>query len=136
MYNTFNLDKPCNLEVDPPSTKNPPLCRITQEEIDPILTTDFYFTDFKPRLWVLPTTAKNKDTAAHSGAAAATDKTEPVIEPDSPQQGEICLHSWMLYTPQAPVMDLRDTRITSTADLWDTFQSLHLCPEEDETHPG
>ena len=41
----------------------------------------------------------------------------------------------MLYTLQAPVLDLREETITSTLDLRDTFHQLYLCPEEDETHP-
>ena len=45
MYNNFNLDKPFDLHLDPPSSKDPPLCRIIQEGKDPILTTDFYLTD-------------------------------------------------------------------------------------------
>ena len=36
----------------------------------------------------------------------------------------------MLYTPQAPVLDLREETITSTLDLRDTFHRLCLCPEE------
>ena len=53
-----------------------------------------------------------------------------VIEPDPVQPGEIRLHPWMLYTPQASVLDLREETITSTLDLRDTFHRLHLCPEE------
>ena len=39
----------------------------------------------------------------------------------------------MLYTPQAPVLDLRGQNVASTLDLRDTFHQLHLCPTEDET---
>ena len=39
----------------------------------------------------------------------------------------------MLYTPQAPVLDLRDQNLTSTLDLRDAFHQLCLCPTEDET---
>ena len=28
MFNNFDLDKPFDLQLDPPSSKNPPLCRI------------------------------------------------------------------------------------------------------------
>ena len=58
----------------------------------------------------------------------------PVIEPDPVQPREIRLHSWMLSTPQAPVLNLREETITSTLNLRDAFHRLHLCPEEDETH--
>ena len=39
----------------------------------------------------------------------------------------------MLYTPQAPVLDLRGETITFTLDLRDTFHQLHVCPEEYQT---
>ena len=42
MYNNFDLDKLFDLHLDPPSSEDPPLCRIIQEGRDPILTTDFY----------------------------------------------------------------------------------------------
>ena len=47
------------------------------------------------------------------------------IEPDPVQPKEIRLHSWMLYTPQAPVLDLRGETITSTLDLREAFHQLH-----------
>ena len=126
MFNTFDLDKPFDLQFDPPSSENPPLCRIIQEGKDPILTIDFNLTNVEPKPWILPTPPSNKDTPKPSGAAVA-DNFTPVIEPDP---GEIRLHSWMLYTPQAPVLDLREEAITSTLDLRDAFHRLCLCPEE------
>ena len=129
MFNTFDLDKPFDLQLDPPSSKNPPLCRIIQEGKDPILTTDFYLTNVEPKHWILPTPPSNKDTPQPSGATAA-DNFTPVIEPDPVQPGEIRLHSWMLYTPQAPVLDLREETITSTLDFRDAFHRLCFCPEE------
>ena len=134
MYNHFYLDKPFDLHLDPPSSKDPPLCRIIQESKDPILTTDFYLTNVEPKPWILPTPPSNRDALEPSGAAAA-DKFTPVIDPDPVQPGEIRLYSWMLYTPQAPVLNFRGETITSTLDLRDTFHQLCLCPEEDKTHP-
>ena len=75
---------------------------------------------------------KNNATTTSSAAAAASNFT-PEIQPDPVQPGEIRLHSWMLCTPQAPVLDLRGQNITSTLDLRDAFHQLHLCPKEDET---
>ena len=89
-------------------------------------------TNIEPKPWILPTPTSNTDTPEASGAAAA-DNFTPVIEPDPVQSGEIRLHSWMLYTPQAPVLDLREETITSTLDLRDAFHRLHLCPEEPHT---
>ena len=134
MYNNFDLDKLFDLHLDPPSSEDPPLCRIIQEGKGPILTTDFYLTNIEPKPWILPTPPSNKDTAKPSGTATA-DKFTPVIDPDPVQPGEIRLHLRMLYTPQAPVLDLRGETITSTLDLRDAFHQLSLCPEEDETHP-
>ena len=127
MYNNFHLNKPFDLHLDPPSSEDPPLCRITQEGKDPILTTDFYLTNIEPNPWILPTPPSNKGTVEPSGAAAAY-KFTPVIEPDPVQPGEIRCHSWMLYTPRVPVLDLQGKTIISTSDLRDTFHQLHLCP--------
>ena len=41
----------------------------------------------------------------HHTAATASNLT-PEISHDPPQPGEISLHSWQLYTQQAPVLDL------------------------------
>ena len=130
MLKTFDLDKPFNIHLDPPSSENPLLCRITQDGKDPIITTDFYFTNVEPREWEPPTPPTNNDTTTSSPAAASN--FIPEIQPDPVQLGEIRLHSWMLYTPQAPVLDLRDQNITSTLDLRDAFHQLCLCPMEDD----
>ena len=106
MFNNFDLDKLFDLHLDPPSAENPPLCRIIQEGKDPILTTDFYLTNVEPREWILPTPPTNNKTPTSTAAAAASNFT-PEIPPDPVQPGEIRLHSWMLYVPQAPVLDLR-----------------------------
>ena len=50
MYNDFNLDKPFDLHLGPPSSEDPLLCRIIQEGKEPILTTDFYLTNVNPSL--------------------------------------------------------------------------------------
>ena len=89
-------------------------------------------TNIEPKPWILPTPPSNKDTPEPSGATAA-DNFTPVIEPDPVQPGEIRLHSWMLSTPQAPVLDLREETITSTLDLRGTFHRLCLCPKEPHT---
>ena len=92
MYNNFDLDKLFDLHLDSPSSEDPPLCRIIQEGKEPILTTDFYLINIKPKPWILPTPPSNKDTPKLSGAAAAEMFT-PVIEPDPVQPREIRLHS-------------------------------------------
>ena len=130
IFNNFDLDKLFDLQLDLPFTENPPLCRIIQEGKDPILTTDFYLTNVEPREWILSTPLTNNKTTTSTAAEAASNFT-PEILPDPVQPGEIRLHSWMLYTPQAPVLDLRGQNITSTLDLRDTFHQLCLSPTED-----
>ena len=85
----------------------------------------------EPREWILPTPPTNNYTTTSTAAAAASNFT-PEIPPDPFQPGEIRLHSWMLYIPQAPVLELRGQDVTSTLDLRDTFHQLCLCPTEDE----
>ena len=79
MYKNFDLSKPFDFNVDPPSTENPPLCRIIQEGKDPILTTDFYFTSIEPKPWILPTPLEKKDTPTESGVAASADDFTPIM---------------------------------------------------------
>ena len=63
MLKTFDSDNPFDLHLDPPSCENLPLCRITQDGKDPIITMDFYLTNMEPREWVLPTPLTNNKTA-------------------------------------------------------------------------
>ena len=117
LLRTFDLNRPFDLHLDPPSSANPPLCRITQDGKDPIITTDFYLKNMKPREWILLTPPTNNETATSNAAAAASNPLQP---------GKIRLHSWQLYTPEAPVLDLRGKKVTSTLDLADAFHELHL----------
>ena len=130
MLKTFDLNKPFDLHLDPPSSENLPLCRITQDGKEPIIITDFYITNVEPREWILPSPPTNNKTASSNAAAAASNPT-PEIPVDLLQPGEIRLHFWQLYTPEAPVFDLRGKKVTSTLDLADAFHKLHLCPSDD-----
>ena len=38
----------------------------------------------------------------------------------------------MLYTSQAPVLDLTGEHIKTKEDIEAAFHTLHLCPEEEE----
>ena len=62
--------------------------------------------------------------------AAAADPT--LFDTDPLQPGEICLHSWTLYTSQAPVLDLTGEHIKTKEDIEAVFHTLNLCPQEDE----
>ena len=130
MLKTFDLNKPFNLYLDPTSSENPPLCGVTQDSKDPIVTADFYLTNVEPREWILPIPPTNNKTAT-SNATAAASNFAPEIPADPLQSGEIRLHSWQLYTPETPVLDLIGKKVTSTLDLADAFHELHLCPTDD-----
>ena len=71
---------------------------------------------------------------------AKTSNSTPEIPTDPLQPGEIRLHSWQLYTPQASVLDLRGKKVNSTLDLVDTFHELCLCPtdnnQQEESSPN
>ena len=140
MLKTFDLDKLFNLYLDPSSSENPPICRITQDSKDPIITTDFYLTNMEPREWILPTPLTNNKTATSNAAAAASNLIPEIPADHTLQPGEIKLHSWQLYTPQAPVLDLRGKKVTSTLDLVDAFHELCLCPtdnnQQEESSPN
>ena len=133
------MDKLFDLHLDPLSSENPPLCRITQDGKDPIITTDFYLTNVEPREWILPTPLTNNEVATSNTAAAASNLT-PELPPDPFQPGEIILHSWQLYTPQAPVLDLQGKKVTSTLYLVAVFHQLCLCPtdnnQQEESSPN
>ena len=45
---TIDLNKLLDLHLDPPSSENPPLCRIMQDGKDPTITTDFYLLYSSP----------------------------------------------------------------------------------------
>ena len=84
----------------------------------------------EPREWILPPPLTNNETATSNRAAAASNST-PEIPADPLQPEEIRLYSWQLYTPEAPVLDLRGKKVTATLDLADTFHELCLCATDD-----
>ena len=102
IYNTFDPDKPFNVHLDPPSAEHPPLVEIKQEGKASIYTTDFYFTNKLPSNIAVPSPGINNTTPTGDQAATA----DPTLFDTNPlQQDEIHLHSWMLYTSQAPILD-------------------------------
>ena len=86
----------------------------------------------EPREWILPTPLTNNKTTTSTTAAASNNFT-PEILPDPVQLGEIRLHSWMLYTLQAPVLDPRGQSITFTLDLRDAYTS-YIYAQQKMTH--
>ena len=128
IYNTFDPDNPISIHLDPPSTERPPLVEIKQEGKTSMYTTDFYFTKTSPSNIVVPYPGQNNSTPTGDQAAAA-DPT--LFDTDPLQPGKVCLHSWMLYTSQAPIFNLTGKDIKSKKDIEDTFHTLNLCPQED-----
>ena len=128
IYNTFDPDKPFNIHLDPPSTEQPPLVEIKQEGKASLYTTDFYFTNKLPSNIAVPSPSENNTTSTRDQAAAA-DPT--LFDTDPLQPGEIHLHSWMLYTSRAPILDLTGEHIKTKEDIEAAFHALNLCPKED-----
>ena len=81
-----------------------------------------------PREQILPTPLTNNGGATTNAAAAACNPP-PEIPADPLQLGQIQLHSWQLYTPETPVLDLRGKKVTSTLDLADTLKSYVYVPQ-------
>ena len=103
IYNTFDPDKPFNIHLDLPSTERSPLVQIKQGGKASVYTTDFYFTNKLPSNTAVQPQGEN-DNMPNADQAVAADPT--LFDTDPLQPGEVCLHSWMLYTSQAPVLDL------------------------------
>ena len=90
---------------------------------------DFYFTNKLPSNIVFqPQGANNNSHNANQAEAA-----DPMFfEADPLQPGEVCLHSWMLYTPQEPILDLTGAHIKTKEDIEAAFHALNLCTHEEQ----
>ena len=71
---------------------------------------------------MVPSPSQNNTTSTGDQATAA-DPT--LFDTDLLQPGEIHLHSWMLYTSQAPILDLTGKDIKSKKDIEDAFHALN-----------
>ena len=120
IYNTFDPDRSISIHLDPPSTERP-LVEIKQEGKNSICTTNFYFRNKSPSNIVVVPLSQNNTTPTGDKAAAA-DHT--VFDTDPLQPGEIHLHSWMLCTSQAPILDLTGEDIKSMKDIDHAFHTL------------
>ena len=93
---------------------------------------------YTPLTFILPTSylpisqfsPKENNNTPTTDQAAAADPT--LFDTDPLQPGEIRLHSWMLYTSQAPVLDLTGEHIKIKEDIEAAFHALQLCPQEEE----
>ena len=74
---------------------------------------------------MVPSPSQNNTTPTGDQAAAAD---PPLFDTYPMQPGEIHLYSWMLYTSQAPILDLTGKDIKSIKDIEHAFHTLNLCP--------
>ena len=96
-------------------------------------TTDFYFTNKLPSNIVVRPQGTNNNSPNADQAEAA----DPAFFAADPlQPGEVCLYSWMLYTPQAPVLDLTGELIKTKEDIKAAFHSLNLCTHDKQKFAG
>ena len=80
---------------------------------------------------MVPSSSQN-NTTPRGDQTAAADPT--LFDTDLLQPGEIHLYSWMLYTSQAPILDLTGKDIKS---IEHAFHALNLCPKENnEENPN
>ena len=116
--------------------ERPPLVEIKQEGKTSIYTTDFYFTNKLPSNIVVPSPSENNTMP--TGDQAAGDPT--LFDTDPLWPGKICLHSWMLYTSRAPILDLTSKSLTDsdTSDDTEVNPKFKTSVEEREynTIPG
>ena len=133
IYNTFDPHEPFDIHLEPPSTEQLPLVEIKQKGKPSVYTTDFYFTNKLPsNTAVQPQGANNNSPNANQAEAA-----DPIFfEADPLQPWEVCLHSWMLYTPQAPILDLTGAHIKTKEDIESAIHALNLCTHEEQKSDG
>ena len=105
-------------------TDTPPMLCVTQEGINCMPTTDYFFTSIKPAPIVV-----THHRAHHSKPTAQQAATQdPVSQQTHPlRPGKTRVYPSMLANKQVPVLNFTETSITSQADLQDAFQSLCLC---------
>ena len=133
VYDSFDPDEPLNIHLEPPSTEQPPLVVIKQKGKPSLYTTDFYFTNKLPaNILVQPQGANNN--SPNTDQAEAADPT--LFKADPLQPGEVRLHSWMLYTPQAPILDLTGSHIKTKEDTRAAFHALNLCTHDEQKSDG
>ena len=133
IYNSFDPNEPYDIHLEPPSHDHPPLVKIMQKGKPSVYTTDFYFTHKLPSNIVVRPQGTNNNSPNTNQAEAA----DPAFfKADPLQPGKVRLHSWMLYTPQAPVLDLTGEHIKTKGDIKTAFHSLNLCTHDEHKSDG
>ena len=133
IYNSFHPNEIYDIHLEPPSNDQPPLVKIKQKGKPSVYTMDFYFTNKLPsNIAVRPQSTNNN--SPNTDQAEAADPT--FFEVDPLQQGEVRLHLWMLYTPQAPILDLTGSHIKTKEDIEAAFHALNLCAYDEQKSDG
>ena len=129
IYNSFDPNEPYDIHLELPSHDHPPLVEIKQKGKPLVYATDFYFTNkLSSNIVVRPQSTNNNSPNADQAEAA--DPTFFAADPLQP--GKVHLHSWMLYTPQAPILDLTGEHIKTKEDIEAAFHSLNLCTHDEQ----
>ena len=133
IYNSFDPNEPYDIHLEPPSNDHPPLVGIKQKGKPSVYTMDFYFTNkLSSNITVQPQGTNNNSPNADQAEAA--DPT--FFKADPLQPGKVCLHSWMLYTPHAPMLDLTGEHIKTKEDIKAAFHALNLCTHNEQEPDG
>ena len=133
IYNSFDPNEPYDIHLEPPSNDQPPLVKIKQKGKPSVYTMDFYFTNKLPsNIAVRPQGTNNNSPNADQAEAA--DPTFFKVDPLQP--GKVHLHSWMLYTPQAPILDLTRSHIKTKEDIEAAFHALNLYAHDEQKSDG
>ena len=83
-------------------------------------------------MWSDPKAQYNN--SSNTDQAEAADPT--LFAADPLQPGEVCLHLWMLYTPQAPLLNLTGEHIKTKENIEAAFHSLNLCTHDEQKSNG
>ena len=133
IYNSFDPNEPYDIHLEPPSHDHPPLVKIKHKGKPSVYTMDFYFTNKLPsNIAVRPQGTNNN--SPNTDQAEAADPT--FFEADPLQPGEVRLRSWMLYTPQAPMLHFTGEHIKTKDDIEAAFHSLNLCTHDEQKSDG
>ena len=127
IYNSFDPNEPYDIHLEPPLHDYPSLVKIKQKGKPSVYTTDFYFTNKLPSNIVVRPQGTNNNSHNTDQAEAA----DPAFFAADPfQPGKVRLHLWMLYIPQAPVLNLTGEHKKTKEDIEAAFHSLNLCTHD------
>ena len=140
VHQTFEPNIPVILHL-PALTNNTmdadtvPTLFITQESINCMPTTDYFFTSIKPEP-IIVSPHRGNQSKLTAQQAATQDQVSQQTHPLQP--GKTRVYPSMLADKLVPVLYLTEMTITSQADLQAVFMSIHLCSIKDDilSHGG